>query len=87
MSRTGFWYVTLAGLTEGIAYLLMWRALAVGEVAVVSPLVTASSIIAVGLAAVFLRDLERVTWQIGLAAVLIVAGVTVIMRAAALAAP
>jgi uncharacterized membrane protein len=87
MSRTGLGYVALAGLTEGIGYLTMWRALAVGEVAVVSPLVNASSIIAVGLAAVFLRDLERVTWRIGLAAVLIVAGVTMIMRFAASAAP
>lgn len=81
MSWTGFGYVALSGLTEGIAYMTMWRALAIGEVAVVSPLANASSIIAVGLAAVFLRDLERVTWRIGLAAVLIVAGVTVILRA------
>lgn len=81
MSRAGFGYVALSGLTEGIAYMTMWRALAIGEVAVVSPLANASSIIAVGLAAVFLRDLERVTWRIGLAAVLIVAGVTVILRA------
>ncbi|MGH7313614.1 MAG: DMT family transporter [Candidatus Rokuibacteriota bacterium] len=87
MSRAGLAYVTLAGLAEGMAYLTMWRALAVGEVAVVSPLVNAQSIIAVGLAAVFLRDLERVTWRIGLAAALIVAGVTLIVRATVSAAP
>lgn len=82
MNWTGFGYVALSGLVEGIAYMTMWRALAIGEVAVVSPLANASSIVAVGLAAVFLRDLERVSWRIALAAVLIVAGVTVILRAA-----
>ncbi len=81
MSWTGLGYVSLSGLAEGIAFMTMWRALAIGEVAVVSPLTNASSIIAVGLAAVFLRDLERVTWRIALAALLVVAGVTVILRA------
>ena len=61
----------------------MWRALAIGEVSVVSPLVSAHSIVAIVLAAVFLRDLERVTWRIVLAAVLIVAGVAVVMRVSA----
>jgi uncharacterized membrane protein len=85
MTRAGFGYVALAGLAEGIAYLTMWQALSIGSVAVVSPLVNAQSIIAVGLAAIFLRDLERVTWRIALAAALIVAGVTVIVRLASLA--
>ena len=61
--------------------------LAIGEVAVVSPLTNASSIIAVGLAAIFLRDLERVTWRMGLASALIVAGVTTILRFASPATP
>lgn len=87
MSWTGFGYVAVAGLAEGIAYMTMWRALAIGEVAVVSPLTNASSIIAVGLAAIFLRDLERVTWRMGVAAALIVAGVTMILRFAAPATP
>lgn len=80
LTRAGLGYVALAGLAEGLAYLTMWRALAVGQVSVVSPLVNAQSIIAVGLAAVFLRDLERVTWRIGLAAGLIVVGVAMVVR-------
>jgi drug/metabolite transporter (DMT)-like permease len=87
MSRVGLVYVGLAGLAEGFAYLTMWRALAIGEIAVVSPLVNAQSIVAVGLAAIFLRDLERVTWRIGLAAALIVTGVTIIVRLATPATP
>jgi uncharacterized membrane protein len=79
----GLTFFALSGICEGLAYLAMWRALAIGEVSVVSPLVNAHSIVAIVLAAVFLRDLERVTWRIGLAAVLIVAGVAVVMRVSA----
>jgi len=69
-----------AGVAEGTAYVMMWRALAGGSVAAVSPLVNSHSIFAVVLAAVFLRDLERVTWRIGMATVLIVAGVMILLR-------
>lgn len=79
----GLGFLALSGLAEGLAYITMWRALALGEVSVVSPLVNAQSIFAVALAAVFLRDLERVTWQIAVAAGLIVAGVAVVVRFAA----
>jgi uncharacterized membrane protein len=83
LPRTSLMFFALSGLCEGTAYVLMWRALAIGEVSVVSPLVNSHSIIAIALAAVFLRDLERVTWRIALAAALIIAGVALVMRAAA----
>ena len=76
-------FFALSGLCEGSAYLLMWRALSIGEVSVVSPLVNAHSIVAIALAAIFLRDLERVTWRIVLASALIVAGVALVVRATA----
>jgi len=60
----------------------MWRALAIGDVSVVSPLVNSHSIVAIALAAIFLRDLERVTWRIAVAAALIVSGVALVMRGA-----
>src|SRR5207247_11464890 len=75
-------FLACSGIFEGVAYLLMWRALAVGDVSVVSPLVNAHSIVAIALAAIFLRDLERVTWRIALAAALIVSGVALVMRGA-----
>ena len=81
--RTGLAFFALSGVCEGSAYLLMWRALAIGDVSVVSPLVNAHSIVAIALAAVFLRDLERVTWRMVAAAALIVAGVALVMRGAA----
>jgi drug/metabolite transporter (DMT)-like permease len=71
-----------SGLFEGVAYLTMWRALAIGDVSVVSPLVNSHSIVAIALSAIFLRDLERVTWRIALAAALIVSGVALVMRGA-----
>jgi len=75
-------FFALSGVCEGSAYLLMWRALSIGSVSVVSPLVNSYSIVAIALAAIFLRDLERVTWRITLAAVLVVAGVALVMRGA-----
>lgn len=80
MPRRGLVFVAASGLSEGVAYLSMWRALSLAHVSVVSPLVNAHSIFAVALAALFLRDLERVTWRMGIAAVLIVAGVFAVVR-------
>lgn len=82
MPRVGLVFFACSGLFEGLAYLLMWRALAIGDVSVVSPLVNAHSIVAIALAAIFLRDLERVTWRIAAAAALIVSGVAFVMRGA-----
>jgi uncharacterized membrane protein len=75
-------FLVCSGIFEGLAYLLMWRALAIGDVSVVSPLVNAHSIVAITLAAIFLRDLERVTWRIVAAAALIIAGVALVMHGA-----
>ena len=80
LPRLGVTFFALSGLCEGTAYLLMWRALSIGDVSVVSPLVNAHSIVAIALAAVFLRDLERVTWRIVLATTLIILGVALVMR-------
>ncbi len=79
----GLGYLALCGTAESLAYLTMWRALALADVSLVSPLVNAHSIVAVALAAVVLRDLERVTWRLGAAAGLIVAGVFVVLRSSA----
>jgi len=80
VDRLGLKLLMCAGAAEGFAYVTMWRAMAGGSVAVVSPLTNSHSIFAVVLAAVFLRDLERVTWRIGVATVLMVAGVMIVVR-------
>jgi uncharacterized membrane protein len=78
-TRPGLRLLALSGLAEGIAYLAMWRALMLGSVSVVSPLVNSHSIATVALAWLFLRDLERVTWRIALAAALVVVGVGLVV--------
>jgi uncharacterized membrane protein len=75
----GLRLLALSGLAEGVAYVLMWRALMLGPVSVVSPLVNSHAIFTVVLAWLFLRDLERVTWQVAVAAVLVVAGVALVV--------
>ncbi len=76
----GLGLLAVSGTIEGLAYVTMWQALAMSQVTVVTPLVNTHSMFTVGLAAVFLRDLERITWRLGLAAVLVVAGVALIIR-------
>jgi DME family drug/metabolite transporter len=80
LERAGLAFLVLSGLAEGVAHLTMWRALAVGDVSIVSPLVNAHPIFAVSLAALFLRDLERVTWQVALAAAVIITGIVLVVR-------
>ena len=82
LSRASLLFFVASGVCEGAAYVLMWRALAIGQVSVVSPLVNSHSIVAIALSAIFLRDLERVSWRIAVAAALIVAGVALVMRGA-----
>ena len=74
-------FLVTSGLCEGTAYLTMWRALAIGNVSLVSPLVNSHALFAVLLAAVFLRDIEQVTWRIAVACVLTVAGVLLVILA------
>jgi drug/metabolite transporter (DMT)-like permease len=80
LRREALGLLALSGCAEAVAYLTMWRALAIADVALVSPLVNAHSMFTLGLTALFLRDLERVTWRIVAATALIVAGVAIVVR-------
>jgi len=80
VASLGLGFLALSGLAEGTAYLTMWRALSQAEVTLVSPLVNSHSMFAVVLAAIFLRDLEQVTWRVAVATTLIVAGVATVVR-------
>jgi DME family drug/metabolite transporter len=83
VSRRALALLAASGLSEALAYVTALRAFKVGDVSIVSPLVNTHGLFAVLLAAVFLRDLERVTWRLVLASLLILAGVMVVMRAGA----
>ncbi len=75
----GTTFLVVAGLFEGLAYIAMWTALSRAHVAVVSPLVQAQALFTVILAALFLRDLERVTWRIVVGCGLVVTGVALVI--------
>lgn len=78
-NRAGVLVVAFSGLCEGLAYLCMLRALSTGSVSVVSPLINGQPIFVLGLTAIFLRDLERVTWRITVASALMVAGIVLVV--------
>jgi drug/metabolite transporter, DME family len=78
--RRGLVFIVLAGLSEGVAYLTMWRALTTESVSVVSPLVHAQPFFVIVLTTIFLRDLERVTWRIVLACAFIVSGIALVIQ-------
>jgi drug/metabolite transporter (DMT)-like permease len=77
----GMLFLALSGFLEALASLAVWGALAAGNVSIVSPLFNAQPVFTVLLTALLLRDLERVTWRIAVAAVIIVAGVVIVIGA------
>jgi DME family drug/metabolite transporter len=81
LPRQALALLAASGLSEALAYITALRAFREGDVSIVSPLVSTHGLFAVALAAVFLRDLERVTWRLVVATVLIVAGILVVVRA------
>jgi drug/metabolite transporter, DME family len=80
LPRAGLGFMAIAGVCESVAYVTMLRALAVGDVSLVSPLAHAQPFFTVALALLFLRDLERVTWRVVVASALVVAGAVVLVR-------
>jgi DME family drug/metabolite transporter len=69
----------LSGLCEGTAYILMWRALGLGSVSDVVPLVNATPLFTVVLIMLFLRGIERMTWRVSVASAMAVAGVFLVV--------
>jgi drug/metabolite transporter (DMT)-like permease len=80
LHRRGMSVMAVSGVFEGLAVLAMWRALAAAPVSVVSPLVHAQPVFTILLTIAFLRDVERVSWRVAVAAAFIVAGVTIVLR-------
>ena len=74
----GWQWFLLAGVLAGLGVLSAFRALGSGDVSVVGPIIMAQPLVVVVLSALFLRDLERLTWKIVTGAVLTVLGVVLI---------
>jgi drug/metabolite transporter (DMT)-like permease len=77
----GLGFLALSSVCESLAYLTMWRAMATAPVSLVSPLVHAQPLFTILLAMIFLRDVERLTWRVVVASLLMVAGVAFVLRA------
>lgn len=76
----GLGFLALSSVCESLAYLTMWRAMASAPVSIVSPLVHSQPLFTILLAMVFLRDVERMTWRVVVASLLVVAGVVFVLR-------
>ena len=76
MPRRAWLFLTLSGVATGLSWLCYFRALQLGQASRVAPVDKLSVIIAIALAAVFLR--EQLTWQHWLGGALVVTGVLVL---------
>lgn len=77
--RRTYAYFAGSGTITAVALLSLFAALEIGRVVVVDPLAATAPLFTALFAAVLLRDLERVTAQLILGAVLVVAGVVLIV--------
>ena len=79
--RRGAAFFAAAGIFSALGVLMMFQALGRAQVVVVSPLVATNPLFTLVFAALLLRGVERITRQIVLGALLVVAGVAVLALA------
>ena len=72
----------LAGLLQGIAVASLFHALSRAEVTIVTPIYASQPIIALALAALFLRRLESLDWVLAVGTVMSVGGVIMVVLGA-----
>lgn len=75
MNRQCFWWFLAAGVTISLGMTCIYYALDLGKVSVVIPISSTGPFFSLILAALFLRDVERVTSRIVVSAAMIVGGV------------
>lgn len=78
LTRTNLLFLGLSGLATGLSWIFYFKALQVGRVSQVAPVDKLSVALAIVLSVVFLG--ERLTWQTGVGAGLIVIGTLVLIR-------
>ena len=75
MNRQCFWWFLAAGIVISLGMTCIYYALDLGKVSVVIPISSTGPFFSLMLAAIFLRDVERVTSRIVISAAMIVGGV------------
>ncbi|MCA8830343.1 EamA family transporter [Hymenobacter pini] len=78
LTRQNWLFLALSGLATGLSWVCYFRALQLGPVSKVAPVDKLSVALAIGLSVLFLG--EKLTWQTGLGAGLILAGTLVLIR-------
>jgi DME family drug/metabolite transporter len=78
MNRQCFWWFLAAGIVISLGMTCIYYALDLGKVSVVIPISSTGPFFSLMLAAIFLRDVERVTSRIVISAAMIVGGVMLI---------
>jgi len=78
LTRQNWLFLGLSGLATGLSWLFYFRALQLGPVSKVAPVDKLSVALAILLSVLFLG--EKLTWQTGLGAGLILAGTLVLIR-------
>ncbi|HEY7165315.1 MAG TPA: EamA family transporter [Candidatus Binatia bacterium] len=78
MNRHCFGWFLAAGITISLGMTCIYYALDLGKVSVVIPIASTGPLFSLTLAALFLRDVERVTFRIVLSASMIIAGVVLL---------
>ena len=75
MKRQCFWWCFAAGITISLGMVCIYYALDLGKVSVVIPISSTGPFFSLIFSALFLRDVERVTFRIVISAAMIVGGV------------
>ena len=75
---SAYGWAALAGLASSTGVIMMFLALSRAPVVVVSPIFAVNPLIAILLAQIFIRRLERLTWRTVIGAMLVVTGVAII---------
>ncbi|RSK33175.1 EamA family transporter [Hymenobacter metallilatus] len=78
LTRQNWLFLGLSGLATGLSWVFYFRALQLGPVSKVAPVDKLSVALAIGLSVLFLG--EKLTWQTGIGAGLILAGTLVLIR-------
>lgn len=77
LTRTNWLFLGLSGIATGLSWIFYFRALQLGKVSQVAPVDKLSVALAIVLSVVFLG--EKLTWQAGLGAGLILVGTVVLI--------
>jgi transporter family protein len=77
-NKNAWFLFGLVGILQVLAQWCLFKALEIGKVVVVSPLSSLSSFFVLILTALFLHEMEKVTWKIVLGAVLVVSATLIL---------